>query len=52
MEVNDPMTTNIASPLFNTLLAAFFVVVVLGVALAAYAAGQLKKNEQSQRDSD
>lgn len=47
------MTTNIASPLFNTLLAAFFIVVILGVALAAYAAGQLKKAEQkSKPDAD
>ncbi|MBE0475984.1 MAG: hypothetical protein IBX62_02670 [Coriobacteriia bacterium] len=44
------MTTNIASPLFNTLVAAFFVVVALGVALAAYAASQLKKAEQDKRD--
>lgn len=39
------MTPNIASPIFNTLLLAFFVVVALGVALGAYAAGVLKKNE-------
>ncbi len=39
------MTPNIASPLFNTLLAAFFVVVVLGAALGAYAAIVLKRRE-------
>lgn len=41
------MTPNIASPIFNTLLAAFFVVVALGVALGAYAAGVLKKGERN-----
>lgn len=40
------MTPNIASPLFNTLLAAFFVVVVFGAAIGAYAANQLKKCEK------
>ena len=42
------MTPNIASPLFNTLLAAFFVVVVLGAALGAYAANQLKRFEKDE----
>ena len=40
------MTPNIASPIFNTLVLAFFVVVALGVALGAYAAVQLKKLEE------
>ncbi len=40
------MTANIASPIFNTLVFAFFVVVALGVALGAYAAVQLKKMEE------
>jgi len=40
------MTSNIASPIFNTLVLAFFVVVALGVALGAYAAVQLKKLEE------
>lgn len=40
------MTPNIASPIFNTLLAAFFVVVVFGVAIGAYAASALKKLER------
>ena len=40
------MTANIASPIFNTLVLAFFVVIALGVALGAYAAVQLKKLEE------
>lgn len=40
------MTPNIASPIFNTLLAAFFVLVVLGAAIGAYAASVLKKRER------
>ncbi len=40
------MTPNIASPIFNTLVLAFFVVVAIGVALGAYAATQLKKLEE------
>ena len=40
------MTPNIASPIFNVLVLAFFVVVALGVAIGAYAAVQLKKLEQ------
>ncbi len=39
------MTPNIAGAVFNVLLAAFFIVVVLGVALGIYAAKQLKKAE-------
>lgn len=39
------MTPNWAGAVVNVLLTAFFVVVVLGVALGAYAAGQLKKCE-------
>jgi len=40
------MTPNIASPIFNTLVLAFFVVVALGVALGAYAAVQMKRLEE------
>lgn len=40
------MTPNIASPIFNTLVLAFFVVIALGVALGAYAATQMKKLEE------
>lgn len=40
------MTPNIASPLFNVLVLAFFVVVALGAALGAYAAIQMKKLEE------
>ena len=40
------MTPNIASPVFNTLVAAFFVVILLGIALAAYAASQVKKAQK------
>lgn len=39
------MTFNIASPIFNTLVFAFFIVVLLGAALGAYAAVHLKKME-------
>ncbi len=46
------MTPNIASPIFNTLTLAFFVVVVLGVALGAYAATILKKTENGGSTSD
>jgi hypothetical protein len=40
------MTPNIASPVFNTLVLAFFVVILLGIALAAFAATQLKKAQK------
>ncbi len=40
------MTPNVASPIFNTLLTAFFVVLVLAAALGAYAAVSLKKLEK------
>jgi threonine/homoserine/homoserine lactone efflux protein len=40
------MTPNIASPVFNTLVLAFFVVILIGIALLAYAATQLKKAQQ------
>jgi hypothetical protein len=43
------MTPNIASPIFNTLVAAFFVVIALGVALGAYAATQMKKMEEKSK---
>ena len=41
------MTPNIASSIFNVLVAAFFLVVVVGVAIGAYAATVMKKNEGS-----
>lgn len=44
------MTPNIASPLFNTLLTAFFIVVIIGVAVGAYAAAQLKKIEKERNE--
>ncbi len=40
------MTPNIASPVFNTLLFAFFVVILIGMALGAYAANQLRKQQK------
>jgi hypothetical protein len=40
------MTPNIASPIFNVLVAAFFIVIALGVAIGAYAATQMKKMEE------
>lgn len=44
------MTPNIASPIFNTLVLAFFVVIALGVAIGAYAATQLKKLEDKVKE--
>lgn len=44
------MTPNIAGVLFNFLVLAFFVVCILGVALGAYAATQLKKMEGKSRE--
>lgn len=46
------MTPNIASPIFNTLLTAFFVVIVLGVGLGAYAANELKKAEKRCQEAE
>lgn len=47
------MTMNIPASVFNVLVLAFFVVVLLGVALGAYAAMQLKKcQEQLQQYKD
>ncbi|MDO8987792.1 MAG: hypothetical protein Q8K89_06550 [Actinomycetota bacterium] len=43
------MTPNIASPIFNTLVLAFFVVIAIGVALGAYAATQMKKLEDKSK---
>ncbi len=43
------MTPNIASPIFNTLALAFFVVVALGVVIGAYAATQMKKLEEKNK---
>lgn len=40
------MTPNIASPVFNFLVTAFFIVLVLAAALGAYAAVSLKKLEK------
>jgi len=39
------MGANISASVFNTFALAFFVVVVIGVALGAYAAIQMKKME-------
>ena len=46
------MTPNIASPLFNTLAFAFFAIVIVSVALAAYAATFLKKTQNGGPKSD
>ena len=46
------MTPNIAGAIFNVLVAAFFLVVIVGVALGAYAASALKKNEVSAPKAD
>jgi phage shock protein PspC (stress-responsive transcriptional regulator) len=43
------MTANWAATLVNVLILAFFVVVGVGIALGAYAASVLKKNEQEQK---
>lgn len=40
------MTANIPASVFYVLVLAFFVVVAIGVALAAYAARSMKRNEQ------
>ena len=45
------MTPNIAGSLFNVLLTAFFLVVLLGVGIGVYAAAQLKKIEQASAPS-
>jgi hypothetical protein len=42
----DPMTPNVPAALINTLVVAFFVVLVLGVGLGTYAAVSLKKLEK------
>lgn len=41
------MTPNIASPVFNTLVFAFFAVIAIGAGLLAYAATALKKSEKA-----
>jgi hypothetical protein len=46
MEVTDPMTPNMPAALYNTLVTAFFVVIVIAAALGAYAAVSLKKLEK------
>ncbi len=43
------MTPNIASPIFNTLVLAFFVVIAIAVAMGAYAATQMKKLEDKDK---
>ena len=40
------LTSNIPSPVFNTVLAAFIVVVLLGIVLGAYAATELRKAQE------
>lgn len=40
-----PLTPNIAASVFNTFAAAFFVLLIVGVAVGVYAARQLKKLE-------
>jgi hypothetical protein len=45
------MTANVPSPIFNALVTAFFIVVVLAAAIGAYAAVSLKKLEKkAQKD--
>ncbi len=46
------MTPNIASPIFNTLTLAFFVVILIGVVLGAYAATVLRKREKASTEAD
>jgi uncharacterized membrane protein YadS len=41
------MTPNIASPVYNTLVVAFFAVILIGMALGAYAAMQLGKAQKA-----
>lgn len=45
------MTANWAGVVVNVLVIAFFVVVALGVGLAAYAATSLKKMEKQQENT-
>lgn len=40
------MTPNIASPIFNVLVVAFFVVTAIGIGVGIYAASALKKAEE------
>ena len=44
------MTMNIAATVWNLLVWAFFVVVIVGVAIGTYAAVSLKKTETERRD--
>jgi len=44
-EVNEYMTYNWPAAVVYVLILAFFAVVAIGIALGAYAAKQLKKNE-------
>ncbi|MBI5231989.1 MAG: hypothetical protein HY876_07480 [Coriobacteriales bacterium] len=43
------LTANIPASVFNVLVVAFFVVVLLGVVLGAYAATQLRKCQEELR---
>lgn len=45
------MTSNWAAAVVNVLIAAFFIVVALGVGLSAYAASALKKAEERNKAS-
>jgi hypothetical protein len=45
------MTANWAAAVVNVLILAFFVVVVVGIALGAYAASTLKKLEEEKKAS-
>jgi len=40
------MTQNIAAPVFNSLVAAFYLVILIGAALGIYAARQLSKAQK------
>jgi cbb3-type cytochrome oxidase subunit 3 len=54
MEMNQPMPLNfgynLAMSVGNTLIVAFFVVCLIGIAAGVYAARALKRAEQSQMD--
>lgn len=45
------MTSNWAAAVVNVLILAFFAVVVIGIALGAYAASVMKKRESETRES-
>ena len=50
-EVNRHMTANWAAAVVNVLILAFFAVVAIGVGLGAYAAMELKKAENTEKES-